>query len=127
MTDVYHLILIWWISVAVEFFSRYYTFTNNEITIFETKDKTISILVNVDSGTVWLSLDQMTSLFQRDKSTVSRHINKIFNQGELVREAVVAKYATTATDGKTYQVDFFNLDVIISVDYRVKSQRGTFF
>ncbi len=100
---------------------------NDEITIFVTKDKTISIPVNVDSDTLWLSLDQMASLFQSDKSTISRHINNIFNEGELVREAVVAKYATTATDGKTYQVNYFNLDVIISVGYRVKSQRGTEF
>ena len=106
---------------------RYYVYMNNEITIFETKDKAISIPVNVNSDTVWLSLDQMASLFQRDKSTVSRHINNIFVEGELVREAVVAKYATTAVDGKTYQVDYFNLDVIISVGYRVKSQRGTEF
>ena len=106
---------------------RYYVYMNNEITFFETKDKAISIPVNVNSDTVWLSLDQMASLFQRDKSTVSRHINNIFVEGELVREAVVAKYATTAVDGKTYQVDYFNLDVIISVGYRVKSQRGTEF
>ncbi len=99
----------------------------NGITIFETKDKAISIPVNVNSDTVWLSLDQMASLFQRDKSTVSRHINNIFSEDELVREAVVAKFATTATDGKTYQVDYYNLDVIISVGYRVKSQRGTEF
>ncbi len=99
----------------------------NEITIFETKDKAISIPVNVSSDTVWLSLDQMASLFQRDKSTVSRHISNVFKEGELFREAVVAKYATTAADGKTYQVDCFNLDVIISVGYRVKSQRGIEF
>ncbi len=99
----------------------------NEITIFETKDKVISIPVNVNSDTVWLSLEQMSSLFQRDKSTVSKHINNIFKEGELFREAVVAKYATTANDGKTYQVDYYNLDVIISVGYRVKSQRGIEF
>lgn len=113
--------------VAFAILLRYYVCMNNEITFFETKDKSISIPVNVNSDTVWLSLDQMASLFQRDKSTVSRHINNIFVEGELVREAVVAKYATTAVDGKTYQVDYFNLDVIISVGYRVKSQRGTEF
>lgn len=99
----------------------------NEITFFETKDRAISIPVNVNSDTVWLSLDQMASLFQRDKSTVSRHINNIFSEDELDRETAVAKFATTATDGKTYQVDYYNLDVIISVGYRVKSQRGTEF
>ncbi len=97
---------------------------NNEITIFETKDKAISIPVNVNSNTVWLSLEKMASLFQRDKSTVSRFINNIFIEGELVREAVVAKYATTAVDGKTYQVDYFNLDVIISVGYRVNHRKA---
>jgi hypothetical protein len=69
----------------------------------------------------------MTELFGRDKSTISRHIKNIFSEGELVREAVVAKNATTASDGKNYQVEFFNLDVIISVGYRVKSLRGTQF
>ena len=77
--------------------------------------------------TVWLSLDQMAELFQRDKSAISRHIRNIFDEGELERESVVANSATTATDGKTYQVDFYNLDVIISVGYRVKSQRGVQF
>ena len=77
--------------------------------------------------TVWLSLDQMAELFQRDKSTISRHIRKIFDEGELTRESVVANFATTATDGKIYHVDYYNLDVIISVGYRVKSQRGVQF
>ena len=69
----------------------------------------------------------IAELFQRDKSTISRHIRNIFAEGELDREAVVAKFATTASDGKTYQVDFYNLDVIISVGYRVRSLRGTQF
>ena len=77
--------------------------------------------------TVWLSLDQMADLFQRDKSTISRHIKNIFREGELDRNSVVANFATTAADGKTYQVDYYNLDVIISVGYRVKSLRGTQF
>ena len=80
-----------------------------------------------DEDTVWLSIDQMAELFQRDKSTISRHIKHIFVEGELVRDSVVAKFATTAADGKVYQVDYYNLDVIISVGYRVKSQRGTQF
>ena len=75
----------------------------------------------------WLSQDQMSDLFQRDKSTISRHIKNAFEEGELQRDAVVAKFATTASDGKTYQVDYYNLDVIISVGYRVKSLRGTQF
>ena len=77
--------------------------------------------------TVWLSLDQMAELFQRDKSTISRHIKKIFEEGELQRNSVVANFATTAADGKVYNVDYYNLDVIISVGYRVKSQRGVQF
>ena len=77
--------------------------------------------------TVWLSLDRMEELFQRDKSTVSRHIKNIFAEGELIRDSVVANFATTAGDGKTYKVDYYNLDVIISVGYRVKSLRGTQF
>jgi prophage maintenance system killer protein len=99
----------------------------NEITIFETCDSAVQMPVIVDNDTVWLSLDQMTQLFDRNKSTVSRHIKNVFEERELQREAVVAKYATTATDGKTYQIDYYNLDVIISVGYRVKSQRGTEF
>ena len=69
----------------------------------------------------------MTKLFQRDKSTISRHIKNIFENGELNRNSVVANFATTASDGKNYQVDYYNLDVIISVGYRVKSLRGTQF
>lgn len=75
----------------------------------------------------WLSLDQMAELFQRDKSTISRHIKNIFEEDELQRNSVVANFATTASDRKTYQVDYYNLDVIISVGYRVKSRRGTQF
>ena len=80
-----------------------------------------------EGETVWLSLNQMADLFQRDKSVISRHIKNVFEEGELVRDSVVAESATTAADGKTYQVELYNLDVIISVGYRVKSQRGTQF
>ena len=69
----------------------------------------------------------MSSLFQRDKSTISRHIKNIFDEGELIKEAVVANFATTASDGKTNHVDYYNLDVIISVGYHVKSKRGVQF
>ena len=74
-----------------------------------------------------ITLLPMAELFQRDKSTISRHIKNIFEEGELQRISVVANFATTATDGKTYNVDYYNLDVIISVGYRVKSHRGTQF
>ena len=100
---------------------------NGNIIIYQTEDGLTKIDVNIQGETVWLSLDLMAKLFQRDKSTISRHIRNIFDEGELERESVVANFATTATDGKTYQVDFYNLDVIISVGYRVKSQRGVQF
>ena len=92
-----------------------------------TEDGLTKIETTFDEDTVWLSLDQMAELFQRDKSTISRHIKNIFEEGELQRNSVVAKFATTASDGKTYQVDHYNLDVIISIGYRVKSHRGTQF
>lgn len=95
--------------------------------MYTTEDGLTKIETTFDEDTVWLSLDQMAELFQRDKSTISRHIKNIFQEGELDRNSVVANFATTATDGKTYQVDYYNLDVIISVGYRVKSLRGTQF
>ena len=99
----------------------------SEMIIYTTEDGLAKIETTFDGDTVWLSIDQMAELFQRDKSTISRHIKNIFAEGELKREAVVANFATTAADGKTYQVDYYNLDVIISVGYRVKSQRGVQF
>ena len=95
--------------------------------VYQTEDGLTKIDVNMQNETVWPSLDQMADLFQRDKSTISRHIKNIFDEGELDRNSVVANFATTAADGKTYQVDYYNLDVIISVGYRVKSQRGVQF
>ena len=99
----------------------------NSILIYTTEDGLTKIDTTFDGDTVWLSIDQMAELFQRDKSTISRHIKNIFAEGELERDSVVAKFATTAADGKTYQVEFYNLDVIISVGYRIKSKRGTQF
>ena len=95
--------------------------------IYTTEDGLVKIETTFNNETVWLSLDQMSSLFQRDKSTISRHIKNIFDEGELIKESVVANFATTASDGKTYHVDYYNLDVIISVGYRVKSKRGVQF
>jgi prophage maintenance system killer protein len=100
---------------------------NSEIKIYKAEDGKTEIQVKLDHDTVWLNLMQLTELFQRDKSVISRHINNIFSEKELARTSVVAKIATTANDGKTYQVDYYNLDVIISVGYRIKSQRGTQF
>ena len=99
----------------------------SEMIIYQTEDGLTKVNVTFDADTVWLSLDQMAELFQRDKSVISRHIRNIFAEGELVRDSVVAKNATTAADGKSYQIDYYNLDVIISVGYRVKSQRGVQF
>lgn len=96
----------------------------NEIILFE--DQNIKLQVNMKGETVWLSLDQMAQLFGRDKSVISKHIKNVLKE-ELSNNAVVAKFATTANDGKTYQVDYYNLDVIISVGYRVKSQNGITF
>ena len=99
----------------------------NDFLLFSSADGKISVDVRFDGETVWLSLDQMANLFERDKSTVSRHIKNVFSENELDENSVVANFATTAKDGKTYQVEHFNLDVIISVGYRVKSLRGTQF
>ena len=86
-----------------------------------------AITVTLEQETVWLSLQQLAELFGRDKSVISRHLRNVFAEGELERAAVVAKNATTAADGKTYQVEFFNLDAILSVGYRVNSKQGTQF
>lgn len=99
----------------------------SNIIMYTTEDGITKIEVTFDQDTVWLSIDQMAELFQRDKSVIGKHVRNIFKEGELVKEAVWAKFAYTASDSKTYQVDFYNLDVIISVGYRVKSLRGTQF
>ena len=94
-----------------------------DIVIFQDGVLEINVAVSSEDNTVWLTLDQISSLFEKDKSTISRHIRNIFSEGELNKEAVVANYATTASDGKTYNVAYYNLDVIISVGYRVKSRK----
>ena len=100
---------------------------SHAVQLFTAADGQVQLSVSIDKETVWLSLDQMVQLFERDKSVISRHLRNVFAEGELERKAVVAKNATTAADGKTYQVDYYNLDVIISVGYRVKSRRGVQF
>lgn len=97
-----------------------------EIILYQRGDAP-AIDVRLIGDTVWLSLNQIADLLGRDKSTISRHISNVFAEGELERNSVVAEFATTAADGKTYQVEHFNLDVIISVGYRVKSRQGTQF
>ena len=98
-----------------------------EVLVYRASDGQAQVEVRVDRETVWLSLGQMVDLFGRDKSVISRHLKSIFESGELHKSAVVAKNATTASDGKSYQVEYFNLDVIISVGYRVKSKQGVQF
>ncbi len=98
-----------------------------EIVLYQDDDGNSAFEVRLQDETVWLSQAQMVKLFDRDKRTISEHIRNIFKEGELVEAAVVRKFRTTAADGKMYQTNFYNLDVIISVGYRVKSQRGTRF
>ena len=105
---------------------------NNEIVIFETEDKAVTLSVPVEQETVWLNRNQMAELFDRDVKTIGKHINNALKE-ELDNQVVVAKFATTtphgAIEGKTqtHMTDFYNLDVIISVGYRVKSKRGVEF
>lgn len=101
---------------------------DSQIVLYQ-PDESISLHVKIDGAfkTVWLSLDQMAELFGRDRSVIGKHVRTIFKEGELQKDSVWAKFAYTATDGKTYQVDYYNLDVIISVGYRVKSVQGTKF
>ena len=101
--------------------------SKGKIIIYRAEDGETRLEVSLKEDTVWLSLNQMVALFDRDKSVISRHIKNVFREDELDKRSVVAKFATTASDGKTYQVEYFNLDIIISVGYRVKSQRGTQF
>ena len=95
--------------------------------IYTTEDGLTKVETTFDGDTVWLSIDQMAELFQRERSVIGKHVRNIFKEGELEKESVWAKFAYTATDGKVYNVDYYNLDVIISVGYRVKSKRGTQF
>ena len=99
----------------------------SNIIMYTTEDGLTKIETTFDNDTVWLSLDGMARLFQRDSSVIGKHVRNIFKDGELSKDSVSAKFAYTASDGKTYQVDYYNLDVIISVGYRVKSQRGVQF
>lgn len=97
------------------------------VVLYRAPDGKVSLDIKIEKETVWLSLNQMVDLFDRDKSVVSRHLHNIFENGELDRNSVVAFFATTAADGKTYRVEYFNLDAVISVGYRVNSKRGTQF
>lgn len=103
------------------------SFSDTEIIIFQTEDGTTKIDVKMEDETVWLSQSQMAELFQTSKQNVSLHINNCFKEGELNKNSVVKEYLTTALDGKAYRTKHYNLDVVISVGYRVKSSRGTQF
>ena len=103
---------------------------NSEIFMYQTDDGLTKIESTFDGDTEWLSIDQMAGLFQRNKSTISRHIKNVYTEGDLLQDSTVAKFATVQTEGNRQverQIEYYNLDVIISVGYRVKSLRGTQF
>jgi hypothetical protein len=101
--------------------------SNSEIILYQTEDGQTRIEVRLEAESVWLTQSDMVQLFQSSKPNISEHIKHIFEEGELNEDSVVRKFRTTAADGKQYQTNFYNLDVIISVGYRVKSLRGTQF
>lgn len=98
-----------------------------EIILYQSEGANVPVQVHYMNETLWMTQKEIAELFEKDKSTISRHMRNIFEEGELNREAVVAKIATTASDGKTYQVDFYTLDAIIAIGYRVNSMRATRF
>ncbi len=100
---------------------------NNEIILFETEDRMISLPVMVKNETVWLNRNQLSELFERDIKTIGKHINNALKEELSGQNTVVAKFATTASDGKKYMIEHYNLDAIISIGYRVKSKRGIEF
>ena len=101
----------------------------NEIILYQSDEllEHIEVRLDEENETFWLALNQIAHLFERDKSVISRHLKNIFKDNELDRDSVVAFFATTAADGKSYKVEHFNLDAILSVGYRVNSKRGTQF
>ncbi|UEN98996.1 virulence RhuM family protein [Acidiferrobacter thiooxydans] len=98
-----------------------------EVLVYEAADGSVRVDVRLDRETVWVTQDQMSHLFGRERSVVTKHVRNVFREGELAADSVCAKFAHTAADGKTYQVDHYNLDVVISVGYRAKSAQGTRF
>jgi hypothetical protein len=100
---------------------------NSEILIYQNPDGNIKIDVRLENETVWLTQEQMQNLFGKSKATISEHIKNVFDEGELDKDSVVRNFRTTASDGKSYATNFYSLDVIISVGYRVKSVQGTQF
>jgi len=102
-------------------------FNKGEIIIYTSEDGKISLDTKLENDTIWLTQKQMSELFDKNVRTVNEHIKNIFKEGELDKNAVIRNFRTTANDGKQYDINFYNLDVIISVGYRVKSSRGTQF
>jgi len=100
---------------------------DSQFLIYQNQEGDIKIDVRFEDETIWLSQAEMSVLFSKDKRTISEHISNIFKEGELDENLVIRNFRTTATDGKEYSVKYYNLDVIISVGYRVKSQQGTRF
>jgi hypothetical protein len=100
---------------------------SSEIIIYKSSNGETQIDVQFEGETFWLNLNQISKLFEKDKSVISRHLKNIFESEELIRNSVVAFFATTANDGKVYNVEYFNLDVILSIGYRVNSKQGTQF
>ena len=100
---------------------------SGEFLLYQTEDGRSRIECRLRDETLWLSLNQISELFDRDKSLISKHLKNIFEEGELARDSVVAQNATTAADGKTYQVDYYRLEAVLAVGYRVRSPRGTQF
>ncbi|MDE2021028.1 MAG: virulence RhuM family protein [Patescibacteria group bacterium] len=101
--------------------------SNNQIVVYQAKSGALELRRDASADTIWANLDQIARMFGRDKSVISRHVKNIFAEGELRRNSVVAFFATTAADGKTYNVEYFNLDIILSVGYRVNSKQATLF
>ena len=100
---------------------------DQQIEIYQTPDHQTQVEVKFDHDTVWLNQKQLTALFDRERSVISKHISNIFKEKELEKNSVCAKIAHTAEDGKVYNIQYYNLNVIISIGYRVKSKRGTQF
>lgn len=100
---------------------------SSEIIIYQQDGQAVEVRLDTTHDTVWLRQEQMSALFGRERSVITKHLRNIFKEGELAENSVCANFAHTADDGKTYQVKHYNLDVIISVGYRVKSQQGTHF
>lgn len=100
---------------------------NNQVIIYEDSNGEVKIDVSLENETVWLSQKQMEMLFDKSKKTISEHIGNIFKEGELEKDSVVRNFRTTASDGKNYDVAYYNLDMIISLGYRVNSKRATSF